>query len=226
MTTAKHLEYVGKSDRVRSRIVIGREDDATVLCGRRIRGSRPPADCREHGREQRFGFILDRFEKLQIIGRRLSNKCLQHDSEGNLTNRAASRGGDVMQVKVPWSFLSTASSFQPMAEFSVGLHPVFPPDLAPECHQPLGRLGCKSVVGNRRDDRPGDANKPLLCQSLPPPGPRNRRVILLGTCPARLSDESSRHSSSAPRRAASLDVLRRRPKSSYAECLGDTRVGS
>ena len=92
MTAAKHFEDEGKPDRVLSQVVIGHEDEATPLRWLRIRRSRPRADCREHGREQRVSFILDRFKKFQIIGRRLSNNSSPHDSEGNLTNSARKPG--------------------------------------------------------------------------------------------------------------------------------------
>ena len=90
MTAPRDLENVGKPDRVRSRIVARDEDETTLLRGLRVRRSGPPADDREHSREQRVSFILDRFKKFQIVGRRLSNKSLQHEFERSLTKRAAS----------------------------------------------------------------------------------------------------------------------------------------
>ena len=56
-----------------------------------MRRRRPPADYREHGREQLVSFILDRFKKFQIVGRRLSHKSPPHDSECSLTTGAVSR---------------------------------------------------------------------------------------------------------------------------------------
>ena len=91
MAALRDIEDVGKPDRVRSRIVARNEDETTLLRGLRVRRSGPPADDREHSREQRVSFILDRFKKFQIVGRRLSNKSFPHDSEGSLTKGAASR---------------------------------------------------------------------------------------------------------------------------------------
>jgi hypothetical protein len=88
MAAVRDLQDLGEPDRIRIRTVAGYKDEAILESSLRIRRSRPPTDHREHGREQRISFVLDRFQKFQIVGRRVSHKILDHNSDSSVTTRA------------------------------------------------------------------------------------------------------------------------------------------